>query len=382
VEVRTEPSRPRVLIVDDRPENLLAFAAVIESLDVEIVKAQSGEAALGLLLRGDFAVILLDVQMPGLDGLATAELIKKRERSSHIPIILISAISRELAYIFMGYEHGVVDYLLKPIDPNILRTKIGVFVDLYRRGEIIKRQATLLGAAKAKDAFLTIIAHELRTPLTTAKAQAQLALRRLGNGDPATASALTSIVKQVDRLVNLVGNLIDINRFEDVHMSLDYREFDVSALLDEQRERMQALCGKSWQLRVGAPAQLQIVADRDRIDEVLTNLISNSVRYSPDGGPVEIAAEIAHGLLHLSVRDHGIGVPPDKQSLIFERFGRAHGSSYGGIGLGLTIARGIVELHRGKIWVESTGVAGEGSTFHVQLPLAPAAARGETPAHA
>jgi signal transduction histidine kinase len=371
VEIRTEPSLPRVLIVDDQPQNLLAFEAVIESLNVEIVKVDSGEAALLQILRGDFAVILLDVQMPGLGGLETVELIKKREISSHIPIILVSAAGSELAYIFKGYEHGVVDYLLKPIDGNILRTKVSVFVELFRRGETIKHQATLLGEARAKEAFLDVIAHELRTPLTTAKAQGQLAIRQLRDRHPETLLALNTIARQIDRLVKLVGDLFDISRFEDGRMALDRCEFDVGALLEEQRERMQALSGNAWQLRVKCPAQLHMVADRDRIDQVLTNLIANSVRYSPNGGSVEIAAaRTASGSLKLTVSDHGIGIPPDKQSLIFERFGRVHGSAYGGIGLGLNIARGIVERHGGTIWVESTGIAGEGSTFHVRIPLA------------
>ena len=364
--------RPRVLIVDDLPQNLLAFEAVLESLDVEIVKVSSGEAALLQVLGGDFAVILLDVQMPGLSGLETAELIKQREHSRHIPIILVTAISRELAYIFKGYEHGVVDYLLKPIDGNILRTKVSVFVELYRRGETVRRQAALLGEAKAKDAFLNIIAHELRTPLTTAKAQAQLAMRRLGDADPVTVKALATITRQVDRLVKLVGNLLDMNRVQEGWMALEPRAFDFVELLREQRESMQALSGEAHQLRVEAPPALPIVADRDRIEQVVTNLLSNSIRYSPHGGAVDVLAEEDHGMLHLTVRDRGIGIPPDKQGLLFQRFGRAHGSTYGGIGLGLAIARGIVELHGGKIWCESSGVQGEGSAFHVQLPLAPA----------
>jgi signal transduction histidine kinase len=199
--------------------------------------------------------------------------------------------------------------------------------------------------------------------------QAQRAIRRLCEGDPDTVRALSSITRQIDKLVKLVHDLLDITRFEDGRMSLERREFDVSALLEEQRERMQAFCGDAYQLRVRAPAQLQVVADRNRIDQVLTNLISNAVRYSPNGGSIEIAAEAVDGLLYLTVRDHGIGIPPSKQSFIFERFARAHGSAYGGLGLGLTIARSIVELHGGKMWVQSSGVTGEGSTFHAQIPL-------------
>src|ERR1700687_5275284 len=148
-----------------------------------------------------------------------------------------------MAYIFKRYEHGAVDALLKPIDGTILRTKVSVFVELYRRGETIKRQATLLGAARAKEAFLDVIAHELRTPLTTAKAQGQLAIRQLGDRDPETLLALNTIARQIDRLVKLVMDLFDITRFEDGRVKLDRMEFDVGALLEEQRERMQALSG-------------------------------------------------------------------------------------------------------------------------------------------
>jgi signal transduction histidine kinase len=360
-----------VLIVDDRPENLVAFRAVIEPLDVEILTAASGKEALLHVLGGDFAVILLDVQMPGLDGLETAELIKKREVSRHIPIILISAISRELAYVFKGYREGVVDYLLKPIDGNILRTKISVFVELYRRAETIKRQESMLTAGKVRDAYLAVIAHELRTPLTTAKMQAQVAARQLGNADGPGVRALSKVTRQIEKLEKLVGDLLDLRRFENGHLSLEHAEFDVCELLEEQRERMQALCGGRWELRVRGPAELRIVADRERIEQVLTNLITNSIRYSPGGGSVEMAVEIAGKVLHLTVADRGIGIPRDKHLVIFEQFARAHESGYGGIGLGLTIARGIVDLHGGRIWVDSTGVAGEGSTFHVEIPVAP-----------
>jgi signal transduction histidine kinase len=366
--------RPRVLIVDDLAQNLLAFEAVLESLDVEIVKAQSGKAALLQVLKGDFAVILLDVQMPGLDGFETAKLIKEREKSRHIPIILVTALSRELAHVFAGYEHGVADYLLKPIDEKILRTKVSVFVELYRRGQIIERQAAQLGEAKAKDAFLNLIAHELRTPLTTAKAQGQLALRRLGDKDPEMVNAVQSINRQIDRLTKLVGDLLDSTAFEEGRAILHYGEFDLHELLEEQREGLQSVVGNNYDLRVECPQRLPIVADRERIDQVLTNLISNSIRYSPNGGTVEIAADVADGLVHLSVKDSGVGIPPELHPKIFHRFGQAHGAAYGGIGLGLSIVRGIVELHAGKIWFESTGVDGEGSTFHVQLPTAPLAA--------
>src|SRR5436190_5780904 len=206
----SDPQRivPSILLVDDRPENLLALEGVLKPLGARLVKARSGEDALLHLLRETFAVILLDVQMPRLDGLQTAELIKQREQTRHSPIIFITALSRETAYVFKGYEQGAVDYLLKPIDPEILRAKVRVFCDLFVRGEQIRRRAF---ENEAKDVFLVDVVHELKTPLAAAKAQAQLALHQLGErrADAATSRALRLISQQIDRLNRLVGDLLE-----------------------------------------------------------------------------------------------------------------------------------------------------------------------------
>src|SRR5438270_5735960 len=212
---RNESDRivPSVLLVDDRPEDLVALEGTLKPLKIRVVKARSGEEALLHLLRQTFAVILLDVQMPRLDGLQTAELIKQREQTRHIPIIFITALSREMAYVFKGYAHGAVDYLLKPIDPEILRAKVRVFCDLFVRGEKIRKQAL---ESEVKDVFLTSVVHELQTPLAAAKAQTQLALHQLGErrNDSPAAQALGVISHQIDRLARLVGDLLDANRLE------------------------------------------------------------------------------------------------------------------------------------------------------------------------
>ena len=362
------PSSTRILLVDDRKANLLALEAILEPLGVPLVRALSGKEALGHLLKGDFALILLDVQMPGLNGLETAELIKKRERSRDIPIILITAISREAAYVFKGYEHGAVDYLLKPVDPDILRAKVKVFIDLHLRGETIRQQSKLLGETEAREAFLAVIAHEMRTPLTAAKAQAQLALRQLPEGqDGSTRRALQVISRQIDRLVKLVGDVLDISVLKEGRLELDPHEFDLAPLLPDFIERLGPLSA-GLSVSIDAPAQVLVTADRDRIDQVITNLLSNAVRYSPAGGKIILSACREGSDLHLSVSDEGLGVAKEKQELIFERFGRAHGASYGGLGLGLSITKGIVEQHRGRIWIDSDPERVPGSTFHVVLP--------------
>jgi len=367
--VPTDEDKPpvaSVLMVDDRPENLLALEGVLKPLGARLVKARSGEEALMHLLRETFAVILLDVQMPRLDGLQTAELIKQRDQTRHIPIIFITALSREAAWVFKGYAHGAVDYLLKPVDPEILRAKVRVFCDLFVRGERIRRQAL---ENEVKDVFLASVVHELRTPLAAAKAQTQLALHQLseGGGEPSTARALRVISRQIDRLVRLVGDLLDVNRLDTSQLELNPTEFDVSALLEEIRARMESL-GEHHAIRIVAPAGIKFFGDRDRIDQAITNLVSNAVRYSPDGGDIEVKMEETSDGVHVAVTDHGLGIPKEQQEHIFERFARAHGTSYGGLGLGLAITKGIVEQHGGSIWVESAGVRGKGSTFHLLLP--------------
>ena len=358
-----------VLLVDDRPENLLALEGVLKPLGTRLVKAKSGEEALMRLLRETFAVILLDVQMPRLDGLQTAELIKQREQTRHIPIIFITALSRETAYIFKGYEQGAVDYLLKPVDPDILRAKVRVFCDLFVRGEQIRQRAF---ETEAKDVFLADVVHELKTPLAAAKAQAQLALHQLGEQrkEPGTARALKLISHQIDRLSRLVSDLLDVSRLDSGELKLERSEFDLTSLLEDTRSRMQPL-GDRHEIRVQAPERLPIVADKDRIEQVLANLVGNAIRYSPDGGAILITAETNGTGAHVTIKDHGLGIPKDVQGQLFQRFGRLHGTALGGLGLGLTISKGIVDRHGGDLWVESSGKAGEGSTFHLHIPLQP-----------
>ena len=217
-----EPLRARILLVDDVPANLLALQAILEPLEQELVLAHSGDEALLHLLQGDFACILMDVQMPGLTGLETAALIHARERTRHIPLIFITALSREAAYITRGYEQGAVDYLLKPVDPDILRSKVQVFVDLYLRGEQLKRQALELvehrraqeeleRAAELEQQLVGIVGHDIRTPLSAilATTQVQLASEQL---EPAQRRAFERVARGGERIGQIVDLLLDFTR--------------------------------------------------------------------------------------------------------------------------------------------------------------------------
>lgn len=501
------PTMPpaKLLLVDDHPANLTALEAVFAPLGCELVFAASGEEALRALLREEFAAILLDVQMPGLDGFQTASLIRKRPRSRHIPIVFLTAVSREKEFVFRGYEHGAVDYLVKPFNPDILRSKIAVLVELFQRREQVRMQGeelvrrerealerasslryqqlmdlmpqcvwgarpdgriylvnrvwtdltglevddmqangfadvihdddreraaqewskalatgeplesevryrrksdgvyrwflvralperdptgaivgwigtatdvddqkrnreALAAAIEAKDDFLAAASHELRTPLAAAKAQVQLSQRRVDpERDASIARSLSIVRSQIDRMTRLVEDLLDISRLRTGRLSLQLVEFDLVERIKGEVERLSAL-SPSHEFVVEVPEKQPLHADRDRIDQVIINLLTNAVRYSPGGGPVHVSLANVDGMVEVAVRDRGVGIPPDRQAMIFERFGRAHGTRYGGLGLGLTIAQGIVEQHGGRIWVESTGVAGEGSTFRFRIP--------------
>jgi len=497
-ESRAEPPRARILIVDDHAPNLLALEATLGDLG-EVVKAHSGDEALLHLLREDFALILLDVQMPGMDGFEAARLIKERERSRFIPIVFLTAHSRDASHVFRGYAQGAVDYVLKPFAPEILRSKVSVFVELFHKGQMLKRQEALLRrrerealeresawryrlladamplcvfvagpegrlrhgnrvwvelsglpadavedlwrsevvhpedhegvhaawsqsvrtgapfevqlrmrrqsdgcfrwflgravaerdsqgrvtgwiitatdiddpkrASEAKDAFLAAASHELRTPLAAAKMQVQLAQRKYGTLlEAGPRRALEGLNRQVDRMTNLVGDLLDVSRLVTGRLSLEVDDFDLVPLLRTACERLQSLTS-AHRLRLEVPEQLLMSGDPGRIEQVVTNLVSNAVRYSPHGGRVDLQAWTEGGELALRVRDEGVGIPAEKLALIFERFGQAHGARYGGLGLGLTISQGIIVQHGGRIWAESGGIEGEGSTFHVRLPL-------------
>src|SRR5207237_10639834 len=191
---------------------------------------------------------------------------------------------------------------------------------------------------------------ELRTALSAAKAQTQIALHQLtaARGEPNAAPSLRVISRQIDRLVRMVVDLLDVNHLDTSQLELNSTEFDLSALIEEVRASMQSLDEEKHPIRIVADEAVYFFGDRDRIDQALTNVISNAFRYSPDGGEIEIKVEETADGVHLAVTDHGLGIPKEQQNYIFERFARAHGTSYGGRGLGLAIPKGIAERHGGQ----------------------------------
>jgi len=387
----------KLLIVDDLPENLLALEALIRGPGRTVYRATSAEEALALLLDHEFALAILDVQMPGMNGFELAELMRGTERTRHIPIIFVSAAGRELNYAFRGYESGAVDFLHKPLDPHAVTSKVTVFVDLHRHRKALGQEMEKLAAAhhkqkelveqlrqaqrklehavRMRDDFMSMVSHELRTPLNTLYLETQLRQMHLSKGklESFAPDRLPAMIerdqRQIRNMVRLIDDMLDVTRMRRDALSIQPQPVDLAALARAVVEglRQQAEAAGSM-IALEAPGELRGVWDEFRIEQVLTNLLTNALRYGR-GKPVEMMVSEAGGIARITVRDQGIGIAPEDQERIFEQFERTDDSRKhaSGLGLGLYITRKIVGLHNGRVEVQST--PGQGALFRVELPL-------------
>jgi signal transduction histidine kinase len=369
------PFDVNVLLVDDLQENLIALEALIRRPGRRIFTARSGDEALSLMLEHAFALAILDVQMPSMNGFELAELMRGTERTRGIPIVFVSAGGRELNYAFRGYESGAVDFLYKPLDPHAVRSKVNVFVDLFRqREELQAAQAQLQRAVNMRDDFMSMIAHELRNPLNSVYLQAQLRRKMLAAPRQPDAQAMLKMVerdeRQIRSMVRLLDDMLDVSRARTGKLAIVPAVFDLvastTAVVEAIREQAQAL-GVS--VTLAAPESLNMLGDEFRIEQVITNLLTNALRYG-GGKPVAVAVGQREDEREafVSVRDQGMGIAPADQERIFEQFERTEGAAQvAGLGLGLYIARQIAQAHQGRLEVRSA--PGEGAEFILSLPL-------------
>ena len=365
-------SAANILLVDDQPANLLALEAILSDLGQTLVKARSGEEALRLLLRNDFAVVLLDLAMPGLDGFQTAQLIRGRERSRHTPIIFLTGHDRNDFPVDLAYQLGAVDYLVKPLIPVILRAKVAVFVDLFRKAELRRRAEQLAEANRQKDEFLAMLAHELRNPLAPIRNAVQLL--NLRPDDPAVVAQARDIIsRQTEQLTRLVDELLDASRIARGKVQLKPERIDLAALVKavtgDQRAEFEAA---RLTLAVDVPdAPLWVRGDAARLTQVVGNLLNNALKFTDPIGRVALLLQEEGGSAYLSVEDTGVGIAPEALPRLFEAFSQVDATlerSKGGLGLGLAVIKGLVELHGGHVSATSEG-ANRGARFTVWLPL-------------
>ncbi len=367
---------PRVLLVDDRPDNLLAVRAVLEPLGLDLVEAASGEEALRPLLAGEFALIILDVQMPVLDGFETARLIRGRERTRYVPIIFLTAISGEPEHYQRGYESGAVDYVYKPFEPEILRAKVSVFSELWTRGATIEAQREQLAGRLAElddahaglaaqavelersnaalERFAEVVGVELREPLHTVAGLLDLLDdRHTGTLSDEGRTLLARALAGTDRARSIVGSLLDYARASTGELQRDRLPLAEVLAEAEAETGPQLAEAKAEVVANGLPL---VAGDRRQLVELLTQLLDNAARYRGVAPPVvTVSAEIVPGGVRVNVADTGPGVPETELPRHFTAFARpvpAATTSERGAGLGLALCRRIVERHGGMIWAE------------------------------
>ena len=376
--------KANILIVDDLPEKLLVFQTVLEDLGQNLVMARSGSAALAEVLQREFAVVLLDVNMPDIDGLETASLIRKYRKSSHTPIIFITAYADEMQT-SKGYSLGAVDYILSPIQPEVLRSKVKVFVELYqlqqRTRQMAEERIALAQAEAArgiaeeanrrKDQFIAMLSHELRNPLAPIRAATEV-IRRVAPPEPTLTRAGDVINRQVSHLTRLVDELLDVSRISQGRVVLKKEQVELERVIAQGVETARPLIESRRQELVVRmpPAPVWVSGDFVRLSQVIANLLNNAAKYTQESGRIEISAAANEGQAVIVVRDNGAGIEAHLLPQVFDLFVQGERSldrSQGGLGIGLTLVRHLVELHQGSVEVHSRGV-GQGSTFKVRLP--------------
>ncbi|WP_149524451.1 ATP-binding response regulator [Sphingobacterium hotanense] len=487
-----------ILIVDDKQENIYSLEKTLHAKGFQVDSALSGEEALKKCLKHDYALIILDVQMPGMDGYEVAETLSGTKKTKDIPILFLSAVNREKHYITKGYDSGGIDYITKPVDPDILLLKVKTFYRLYEQTyalqkmqavlqiEVRQRQLAQEGLSlkleelnatlealpqiafttdaqgnvdfvnqqwyryaedkdswpvlhptdahifeqwrlsmslleslekevriqerhsntfryhllkivpivqnqdqvrwvgtmtdidvqkqleKKKDEFLSVASHELKTPLTSIKAFAEIALRAMKDmADHKAYGYLAKVQDQSRKLHSLVQDLLDISRLESGGLVVNLDQVNIDALIDQVIESI-LMTHQHRRLhieRTGERLNEPLIADALRVEQVLSNYLSNAVKYAPHSDLITLHTAISDGFLQVEVHDQGIGIPRHKIPYVFDKFYRVQEASaqFQGLGLGLHICQEIIRQHGGTCGAQSE--LGKGSTFYFTLPL-------------
>lgn len=342
-----------VLVVDDLEQNLVAMEALLRRPGVKVLKAQSGREALELLLAHDVAVALFDVQMPEMDGFELSELVRGSPRTRHVPIIFLTAAAVDVQRSFRGYDAGAVDFLYKPIDPHVLTSKVGVFVELHRqRAELARRMEELQRALQLNEMFTAVLGHDLRTPLSVVKVSAELLLMQ--HRDEATRSIAQRLKSSASRMSRMVEQLLDVYGLKSGGIPLKPVACDLGELVEQICAEL-SVGGCEERLQVVRRGPLDAVLDRDRVMQVVANLIGNALEHGDPSRPVTVELDGGQPQqLILRVRNGGT-VPAERLESLFAPYQRAGKPQRAGLGLGLYIVDQFVRAHGGRVALRNEG---------------------------
>ena len=398
-----------ILLVDDEPRNLTVLETVLANPGYRLVRAESADQALLALVSAEFAVIVLDIQLPGMSGFELAHMIKQRKKTATVPIIFLTAYYSEDQHVLEGYGTGAVDYLHKPVNSIILRSKVAVFADLHcktretavanlallaevtqrRRVQdelrqlnndlelrVAERTSELKENDRRKDQFLAMLGHELRNPLAPIR-NAVAILKQLGANDPNLNWCRDVLDRQSEHLTRLVDDLLDISRVSRGKIQLHKEIVDLAVAAQQAIETCRPIIdARRHELTFALPpAPVHVHGDLMRLSQVVANLINNAAKYTDEGGRIWIDLACEAGDKRqavIRIRDNGRGLNAEAVASLFDLFYQVEGNldrSDGGLGVGLALVRSIVELHEGTVEAHSAG-CGQGSEFIVRLPRA------------
>lgn len=365
---------PSILIVDDTPANLHVLAGMLRGRGYEVRPTTSGKFALEAARADAPDLVLLDINMPGIDGFEVCAALKANPALADIPVIFISAYD-DTENKVRAFSLGGVDYVTKPFQEGEVAARVATHLELRRqRCRLAAQNAALAEANEVKSRFLGMAAHDLRSPLGAIYGFARLFMKgTLGPVADAQMDVLRRVEQNCQRMLDLLEDLLDVNAIETGHLALKPEPVSLRELLATAHGSAAMLARpKSITVRLDAPSSLPTLqADSHRLLQVLDNLLSNAVKFSPRGATVSLRARLSGDTAEVSVVDEGPGIPPAERCKIFTDFGRTSVRPTGGersTGLGLAIARRLVEAHGGRIWLDSE--EGRGSTFSFSLPLA------------
>lgn len=368
-------TKAKILIVDDRPENLLALETVLKDLDVDLIRALSGNEALKATLHHDFALALLDIQMPEMDGYELASILREEEKTAKLPFIFISAVYTDNMNVFKGYERGAFSFITKPFEPQILRNKVKFFVDkhmqeisLYNLNQDLqKKNEELENANKELDAFCYSVSHDLRGPLRAIEGFAKILQEDYTKDlDEEAKRILGVIIGSTLRMDKLIDSLLLLSRMgkkEITKTIVNVSELVQHTLLELQTDT------ENGKTKIQIGELFPVMGDVELLTQVFVNLISNAIKYSSkkEEPIVEIGCNQSNGENTYFVKDNGAGFNMKYLNRLFGVFQRLHDNrDFEGVGIGLAIVHRIVTRHGGKVWAE--GEVGQGATFYITLP--------------